>query len=355
MLFLESFCRNPDAMEVILLKEKEKSLSSTKPKVSLDAVLKDFFQDRERLADLLNAALMEGNPFISSDMVETMDSDSSSVAEVEEGCFATGRRQRDKVSRIRLAEDKSFIVGVEFQSTVDYRMVLRILYYICDTLAREEKQGSVPLNIVSLVLFTGEGRWGAKTSLREYSKRIEDKRLNELFFDFSYEVCDFKKLDTERLRNKEVRDAIEGIQMVYAGTEEILKERREISKASLLVIVAATGRGELYEEIMKERGERFVMCEAFERWTREKIEIGWKEGKAEGRAEGRTEGINIGRAEGKTEGERKYCIKMLEIKFGKLSADTRLRIMNSSQSQFEQLSKSLFSIKNEAEAIEYLN
>ena len=31
-------------------------------------------------------------------------------------------------------------------------------------------------------------------------------------------------MDTERLRNKEVRDAVEGIQLVYAGTEGILKQ-----------------------------------------------------------------------------------------------------------------------------------
>lgn len=304
-----------------------------KPKLSLDAVLKDFFQRKERLADLLNAALLEGNPFIRPDMVEIMDSDSSSVVEVEEGHFTTGKRQRDKLFYIHLHDDKGFIIGLEFQSTVDYRMVLRILYYICDTLAREEKLRNTPLNIISLVLFSGEGRWNAKTSLKELAGKIENERLNELFFDFSYEVRDLKKMDTSRLRNKEVKDAVEGIQLVYAGTEEILKERREISKASLLVIIAATGNIELYNEIMKEKGERFVMCEAFERWTKDKIEIGRMEGKSEGRKEGK----------------REIFINLIEMKIGKLSEGLREQLNGCSDRVFELLVERFYQLNDEKE------
>ena len=325
------------------MKKKEKNLNDSLPALSLDAVLKDFFQRKERLTDLLNAALLEGELFIRPDMVETMDSDSSSLVELEEGRFHTAKRLRDKLHCIRIKKGERFIIGTEFQSTVDYRMILRMLYYICDTLSREEKLRSTIPNIVSLVVYTKEGRWNAKTSLKEFSERIEDERLNELFFDFSYQICDIKELDTEKLRNKEVRDAIEGIQLVYAGTEGILKERREISKASLLVIVAATGRMELYDEIIKKEGERFIMCEAFERWMKENKEIG----RIEGKLEGKIEGIE--------EGERNYCIKMLKKKLGVISEETQLGIMNSKPLQFEQLSDNLFSISDEGEIKSYLN
>ena len=56
---------------------------------------------------------------------------------------------------------------------------------------------------------------------------------------------------------------------------------------------------ELYDEIIKKEGERFVMCEAFERWMKENKEVGRIEGKLEGKIEG------------KAEGERNCCIKML--------------------------------------------
>lgn len=167
--------------------------------------------------------------------------------------------------------------------------------------------------------------------------------LDDLLADFFYQVFDIKDLDTERLRNKEVRDAIEGIQLVYAGTEGILKERREISKASLLVVVAATGRMELYDEIMKEEGEKFIMCEAFERWTKE----------SERRGEAR--GKRLGILEGEKNGEKKYCIRMLKHKLGKISEETQAMIMESTMVQFEQLSDNLFSINDENEIKKYLN
>lgn len=110
-----------------------------KPKLSLDAVLKDFFQNKERLADLLNATLLESDPFIRPDMVETMDSDSSSLVEVGRGRFNTAKRVRDKLFCIRMDNGTKVSIGLEFQSSVDYRMVLRIFFYTYDFFSREEK------------------------------------------------------------------------------------------------------------------------------------------------------------------------------------------------------------------------
>ena len=169
------------------------------------------------------------------------------------------------------------------------------------------------------------------------------ERLADLLADFFYQVFDVKDLDTERLRNKEVRDAVEGIQLVYAGTEGILKERREISKASLLVIVAATGRMELYDEIMKEEGEKFIMCEAFERWTKE----------SERRGEAR--GKRLGILEGEIHGEKRTCIRILKQLVGDVSIDMQTKIMNCSSKQIEKLLDNLCSIKNENEIDAYLN
>ena len=70
-----------------------------KSKLSFDVVHKDFFQNKERLANLLNATLLEGEPFIRPDRVETMDSDSSSLVEVERGRFNTAKRLRNREIR----------------------------------------------------------------------------------------------------------------------------------------------------------------------------------------------------------------------------------------------------------------
>ena len=329
------------------MNQKEKSLSSMKPKLSLDAVLKDFFQNKERLADLLNATLLEGEPFIRPDMVETMDSDSSSLVEIERGRFNTAKRQRDKLFCIRMDNGTKVSIGLEFQSSVDYRMVLRIFFYTYDFFSREEKLGDERFKLINLVLFSGEGRWTAKKSLKELGGTVNNRRLDDLLADFFYQVFDVKDLDTERLRNKEVRDAVEGIQLVYAGTEGILKERREISKASLLVIVAATGRMELYYEIMKEKGEKFIMCEAFERWT--------KESERKGEIRGEAKGKRLGILEGEINGEKRTCIRILKQLVGDVSIDMQTKIMNCSSKQIEKLLDNLCTIKNENEIDAYLN
>lgn len=316
-------------MEVDLLKEKK--LLDTKPNISLNAVLKDFFQRKERVADLLNVVLLKGDPFISADMVETMDSDSSSVVEIEDGHFTTGKRQRDKLVRIGFEDGTKVSFGLEFQSTVDYDMIFRIFFYTNDFLSREQKLDDAQLRLVNLVLFTGEGKWNAKTSLKELAGKAGDDRLNELLSDFSYEVRDLKEIDTSRLRNQEVRDAVEGIQLVYTGKEELLKERKEMSKASLLVIVAATGRWDVYDEVMKKEGEKIVMCEAFDRLIND-IEERY---------------LMIG--------EKKTCIKILKQLIGEVSEETQIRIMNCSKSKVDKLLDNLLSIKNETEIQAYLN
>lgn len=263
---------------------KEKNLLDTKPNISLDAVLKDFFQRKERVADLLNVVLLKGDPFISADMVETKDSDSSSVVEIEDGHFTTGKRQRDKLFRIGFEDGTKASFGLEFQSTVDYDMILKIFFYTNDFLSREQKLDDAQLRLVNLVLFTGEGKWNAKTSLKE-----------------------------------------------LAGKEELLKERKEMSKASLLVIVTATGRWDVYDEVMKKEGEKIVMCEAFDRL------------------------INDIEERNLMIGEKKTCIKILKQLIGEVSEETQIRIMNCSKSKVDKLLDNLLSIKNETEIQAYLN
>jgi hypothetical protein len=56
----------------------------------------------------------------------------------------------------------------------------------------------------------------------------------------------------------------------------------------------------------------------------------FEQGKLEGRVEGRVEGRAEGRAEGRTEGETLFLERLLQAKFGPLSAADRQRIMTAS-------------------------
>ncbi len=52
---------------------------TAKSKIKTDTVLKDFWRDNARFADLFNAALFQGKQVIHPDELEELDTDFSSI------------------------------------------------------------------------------------------------------------------------------------------------------------------------------------------------------------------------------------------------------------------------------------
>lgn len=105
---------------------------------------------------------------------------------------------------------------LEFQSTVDYRMPIRLLLYMIEiwrevlknTTEKEFKRKSFRLpSIVPIVLYNGDKRWTVARRLRDV---ISNSNLfGESILDFKYEFLDINIYSTEQLYgNQNISSAI---------------------------------------------------------------------------------------------------------------------------------------------------
>lgn len=112
--------------------------------------------------------------------------------------------ESDLVYRMQL-EGKEILIYVllEFQSTVDYRMPVRLLFYMNEILREFVKDANftsgnssveIPA-IFPIVLYNGEKPWNAKLSLREITSHYE--AFGDNILDFKYSLIDVNHDYTE--------------------------------------------------------------------------------------------------------------------------------------------------------------
>ena len=111
-----------------------------------------------------------------------------------------------------------FYILLEFQSTVDYRMPLRLLFYMCEILREHavnekhkkyDKSIKIPA-ILPIVLYNGEQKWDVP---KEFRKMIYNEELfGSNILNFTYDVFDIsndEKFNKENLiANNNVTSAI---------------------------------------------------------------------------------------------------------------------------------------------------
>ena len=96
-----------------------------------DIILKNYWNDNGRFADLFNAVLFGGEQFISPDELEDADTEESSVLEHREYAESI-RASRDsiKICKKSLAYGVELaMLGLESQEHIHYAMPLRVMGY----------------------------------------------------------------------------------------------------------------------------------------------------------------------------------------------------------------------------------
>lgn len=106
-------------------------------------------------------------------------------------------KESDIVYRAKIeGEEVIFFTLLEFQSTVDYSMPIRLFFYISEILRREidpkeikakKKNISVPA-VVPIVLYNGKRPWDAKVSFRKIISKEE--MFSKGLIDFTYDLID---------------------------------------------------------------------------------------------------------------------------------------------------------------------
>ena len=222
-----------------------------------------------------------------------------------------------------------FYILLEFQSTIDYRMPLRLLFYMCEILReyavnakhkKHDKNIKVPA-VIPIVLYNGDEVWNVP---KQFRKMIYNEELfGNNVIDFKYDVLDISN-DEQYAKDKLIArknvtsaiflldqkmDAMEFLERMKvialyfnSLSETEIKAIKNWIKNTVVEQLADSAIKIL--EADKEEVELMVARNAFildEMKAKAKSE-GREEGRQEGRREGRQEGRQEGRREGRREG-----------------------------------------------------
>ena len=241
------------------------------------------------------------------------------------------------------------VVMLEFQSTVDYLMPLRIRNYV-DSFHMEQWRGRrfrstdrlAP--VLPIVLYIGKPRWTAARRVIDLvtpgatqaggGEGNETWRADPRFAGDGYVLLDSHRVGPEDSRRDNAAALLAGLENPSPSTLPELvgavcrrlraPELREL-KEIMLEWAAWRARQAgltIEEEDMAQvnRMENPDDVEAFYRtraqvWEEERRAEGRVEGRVEGRAEGRVEGREAGRAEGRVMGQRESLRRHAAMKF----------------------------------------
>ncbi|MEY8515658.1 transposase [Lachnospiraceae bacterium 29-84] len=320
-------------------------MAKKKQGLKADTVLKSYWRDNARFADLFNAVLFQGKQVIQPQELEDIDSEGSLVMEHRE--FAESIQEARDNIKIR---KKSTAYGVEFtmlgnesQEHIHYAMPMRVMGYdygvykkqydenarkhkASKGLGKDEylsrmKRTDKLIPVITLVVYYGEKPWDGAVSL--HGMLEIDEEIAPFVNDYKLLLVEARKNDL-RLHNLDNVHLFRLLE-IFLDKENSLKETRskameytrehKVGKSVVMAVASATNCVLDYDELDKE-GE-VDMCTVWEKVMAE----GHMEGRIEGRIEGRTEG----RIEGRTEGRAEEIVR-LGIEFGLSNEDILLRL-----------------------------
>ena len=216
----------------------------------------------------------------------------------------------DLLIKVKLKGKEAYIyLFIEFQSTDDRFMALRLLNYILlfyiDYLKENKNVKYLP-PIFPLVLYNGERKWNAPENIRDLIE--EHPYLQQFYPDFRY----FKIIENEYSRETllSIGNAVSGIFLLensnkegYEKIVEDLKQSLSGESAETIELIAVWIRHlfrnekvdkHIFQEITSVKNEKeakSMLVENIERWKQEFIQEGKKEGMKKGKKEGKEEGM----------------------------------------------------------------
>lgn len=338
-----------------------------------DAAYKTFFSNPDMVKSLIK-------DFIPEEFVASFD-----FATLEEcpNSYVTSvfnRRENDVVWRARWRGSWCYIyILLEFQSSSDYWMPLRLLTYtflLWESLVRNKalKLGDKLPPVFPIVVYNGEGIWKADTNIHNLISTL-DERLSEYQPTQKYFLIDINKLPSALLNKVKGESAFifrlekaktpEEIKIITHEIGEYLKEpsfaplRKSIYNWITLLL---SKRGDQKQKILEKEVEDFPMLEqTIDRWADELIEKGIQKGRLLGKEEGmllgKEEGMLLGKEEGKILGkqeglnnQKKTLLEMLSDRFGAVPQDWLNIIDNINETGvISRLTRDIYKVKTDLE------
>jgi predicted transposase/invertase (TIGR01784 family) len=297
---------------------------------------KRLFSHPEMVADLLRG-------FVREDWVRDLD---FSTLERVSGSYVTPElrsRESDVVWRVRWERDRWLYVYllIEFQSTVDPFMALRVMVYVgllYQDLVQHRQltvAGKLP-PILPLVLYNGYAPWGAARELSELIETVPGG-LEQYRPQLRYCLLDEARIpdsELESLRNLaaalfrlEKSRGPEDIQRVlvalieWLGEPDLAELRRSFTLWVMRVLLPARVPGTEIPEVTDLQEVKSMLAERVIEWTHQWKQEGLEEGLQKGLREGLREGLEKG-----LEKARGVLLRDLERRFGPLPEEVRRRV-----------------------------
>ena len=300
-----------------------------------DIRIYNYFLNHERLADFLNVVLFDGQVILDTQDIIILDSNSSGVL-LSNGQTIT--RTRDHLLLVTMNGEQC-IIGLEHQSYVDKGMFQRIMEYDYLSYLRQyhiyEKNIQERINgVMTLAIYYGERKWNYARSYKQMMNRSIRHLRRYMNVEF-HPLVEMVKLDETRFQNKDNRDLIIGLKILYAKKK--VPEKFIVSHELACLLGTLIHDERIYQLIEKKKGATnmsdYVL--GISRNAERK---------------GRNEGKKIGR----NEGIITTLIKQLNQKFGNLSKDTIKAIKRSNKKQLNSLTLHIFDIEKEDDIIQIL-
>ncbi len=286
--------------------EKGETKTKKRNNVRPDVILKDFWKNNERFADLFNAALFEGKQVLSAENLKDAGTDKSSVVKIGPH-VDTVTRVFDVVKKTAYGIDFA-ILGIENQQKIHYAMPLR--HMIGDALSyfkeckeietKNKKENDFETvdeflskfkktdrlhPMISICVYYGDDDWDGPLSLKDMLE-IPDG-LESAVFDYEMHLLEVKKSGTLKFHNKDVQMLFEISRMIYDREYDKLYdvyEHQKLEQEMLLAVGAITNSQRIIKQALEaeEKGEKVNMCRALEELEQQCMDAGKKSGEAKG-------------------------------------------------------------------------
>ncbi len=269
-------------------------------------ILKDFWDDKERFADLFNAALFDGKQVLKPENLEDTGTDKSSVVKI--GPYVdTVKRVFDVVKKT--SDGIDFVIfGIENQQKIHYAMPLRHMigdamsYFKESKLIEAKNKKAHALEtpdeflsglkktdrlhpVISLCIYYGDEEWDGPLSLKDMLQI--PKGYEALVSDYEMHLLEVKKSGELKFHNKDVQMLFEISRMIYekeADKVDDVYEQNEVDAEIFLAVGAVTNSQRMINRALeaREKGEKMTPRKSVLEWEQQCEEKGRKSGKAEG-------------------------------------------------------------------------
>lgn len=285
------------------MEEREETKTKKQNKVKPDAILKTFWRDNARFADLFNAVLFNGNQVLKPEELVEADTDLSSLLKTN-GHVETIQKIFDVVKKTAYGVD-FMIWGLENQEKIHYAMPLRhmlndSLTYLkeCnEIIAKNRKKKNIKSAseflsglrkndrlhpVVSICVYYGEKEWDGPLCLKDMLE-IPDE-LKAIVPDYKMNLVQVRTSEKLPFHNSDINTVFDVIRLIYNRDYNKINtayKEKPIDTELALVIGAVTKSQRIMNQALKaeREGERknMKMCQALQELEQRGFESGKKE------------------------------------------------------------------------------